>query len=193
MMKSVLVAAQGQNSAETLRVLLRDRYKNAEILAAGSGAIARRLIDERCPELLVISSPLPDESGEELARFVARSSCQTGVLLLSAAEHAEEISDRAGADGVFVLEKPFTRAFFNKALSLLEAFIKRTAELNRQNAELLVRIEEQGLIGRAKCNLVKLNGFTELEAHRYIEKRAMDLRLTKRRVAEEILRGRDWP
>ena len=44
------------------------------------------------------------------------------------------------------------------------------------------------LVDRAKCTLVQYLGFTEAQAHRYLEKQAMDMRMTRREVAEEILR-----
>ena len=41
---------------------------------------------------------------------------------------------------------------------------------------------------RAKWLLIERRGMTEAEAHRYIEKEAMDTRLPKREVARDILR-----
>ena len=45
-----------------------------------------------------------------------------------------------------------------------------------------------GLIDRAKCVLIQVLGMTEPQAHRYIEKQAMDMRVSKRQVAEELLK-----
>ena len=53
------------------------------------------------------------------------------------------------------------------------------------------RIEELRLIDRAKCTLISVLNISEKEAHRTIEKQAMDLRLTKKQVAEHILRTYD--
>ena len=44
------------------------------------------------------------------------------------------------------------------------------------------------VVARAKCALMQSLKMTEAEAHRYIEKQAMDLRLSKREVAENILK-----
>ena len=41
---------------------------------------------------------------------------------------------------------------------------------------------------RAKCVLIEYLKMTESEAHRFIEKQAMDMRITKREVAERILK-----
>ena len=44
------------------------------------------------------------------------------------------------------------------------------------------------LVDRATCVLIQYSDFTEQQAHRYIEKKAMDQRVSRREVAEDILR-----
>ncbi|MPN53777.1 hypothetical protein SDC9_201443 [bioreactor metagenome] len=44
------------------------------------------------------------------------------------------------------------------------------------------------MIDRAKMLLISHLAFSEAQAHRYIEKQAMDMRATKRAIAEEILK-----
>ncbi|MPN40452.1 hypothetical protein SDC9_187989 [bioreactor metagenome] len=60
--------------------------------------------------------------------------------------------------------------------------------LQKENRKLQTTIEEIRLIDRAKCALIQCLLMTEPQAHRYLEKQAMDLRLTKREVAENILK-----
>ena len=60
--------------------------------------------------------------------------------------------------------------------------------MQRENQRLQGKIEEIRLCDRAKCALIQHRGLTEPQAHRYMEKRAMDERRTRREVAEEILR-----
>ena len=43
------------------------------------------------------------------------------------------------------------------------------------------------LVDRAKCYLIEKKGYTETDAHRLIEKRAMDTRMSRGEVAQEIL------
>ena len=49
------------------------------------------------------------------------------------------------------------------------------------------KLEEMRLVGRAKCMLMQYRGLTEQQAHRQIEKQAMDSRQTRGAVALEIL------
>ena len=49
------------------------------------------------------------------------------------------------------------------------------------------QIEEIRLVDRAKCALIQYLSFTEQQAHRHIEKQAMDMHITKE-VALGILK-----
>lgn len=60
--------------------------------------------------------------------------------------------------------------------------------LQSENTKLHQKIQEIRLVDRAKCTLIQYLHMTEQDAHRYIEKQAMDLRMTRREIAEEILK-----
>ena len=51
-------------------------------------------------------------------------------------------------------------------------------------------MEEIRLVNRAKWALIESRGMSEEEAHRYIQKLSMDMCLSKRETAENILHGR---
>ena len=60
--------------------------------------------------------------------------------------------------------------------------------LQAENAQLKQKIDDMRIIDRAKCLLISCLSMSEQEAHRYIEKQAMDMRETKRAIAEGILK-----
>ena len=93
--------------------------------------------------------------------------------------------------GVFVLPKPMNRQLFFQSIKLLEASRRRMLGLKRENDKLHNKIEEIKLVDRAKCVLIECQGLTESQAHRQIEKQAMDYRMTRREVAEYILNQYD--
>lgn len=66
--------------------------------------------------------------------------------------------------------------------------LERVRQLEEENTSLREQLATARLVGRAKCLLVRYRDLTEPEAHHYIEKEAMDRQLTRRAVAEEILR-----
>ena len=64
----------------------------------------------------------------------------------------------------------------------------RILGLQNRNLQLQEKIEEIRLVDRAKCALIQYLDMTEPQAHRYLEKQAMDMRCTRREIAEAVLR-----
>jgi len=64
---------------------------------------------------------------------------------------------------------------------------ERIARLEEENRRLHEKLSAEKAVGRAKCLLVEHRGFTEAQAHRYIEKMAMDRQETRRSVADELI------
>ena len=60
--------------------------------------------------------------------------------------------------------------------------------MEEKQASVEEKIEEIRLINRAKWLLIECLSMTEADAHRYIEKQSMDLRVSKREVAESIIK-----
>ena len=88
------------------------------------------------------------------------------------------------SEGVFYLEK---KEDLPAALPWLRAAHARIFRLQTENGRLQKKIEDLALIARAKRVLQKTLGMTEEQAHRTIEKQAMDLRVSKSDVARRIL------
>ncbi len=139
------------------------------------------------PDLCVINAPLPDASGEALAGKVAREG-QSEVLLLIKAELTETTEGRLRGLGIFILAKPIHRPLFQGAIRLAQAAKDRRDALLRENRRLRQKIEDIRIVDRAKYLLISYLSMTEPEAHRYLEKQAMDMRITKRAAAEEIIK-----
>jgi len=59
--------------------------------------------------------------------------------------------------------------------------------MEKKAVTLQEKMEEIRLVNRAKWLLIEELKMTEQEAHRYIEKQAMDRCVTRRAVAEQIL------
>ena len=59
--------------------------------------------------------------------------------------------------------------------------------MNKEKNKLLKQVDDIKKIDRAKCLLIQYNKMTEDEAHRYLEKQAMDLRISRRAVADKII------
>ncbi len=182
---SVLVVSAAAKFHTSLRGMLpEDRYE--PLCAAGSVAEARRMLLERPFDIVIISAPLPDEFGTKLAlHIIERSSA--GVLLLVKAEHYPDLAARLSPQGILLLQKPTTPALLLQSMQLLCGTRERLRRMEEKTATIEEKMAEIRLVNRAKWRLIQERGLTEQEAHRYIEKQAMDRCVTRRTVAEEIL------
>ena len=184
-MDSVLVVSSSDKGKDFLSEFLR-AHDFSEITTVKSGGEARRLLNQKDFELVVINAPLRDESGEELSLMVTDIS-MAGVILIVKSEMADDVSAKVEDYGVFVLPKPLSRQMFFQALKLMATARRRLLGLQHENVKLQQKIEDIRLVDRAKCVLIQYLNLTESQAHRYIEKQAMDRRLNKRDVAKSIL------
>ena len=182
---SVLVVSASLKFVETLRTLLPEgRYGPVTVLH--DTAAARRALAENSYDLVLINTPLPDEFGTRLALDACESS-SAGVLLLVKAEHCPDIEAQVSAHGVLTLAKPTSAQLFAQTLRLLCITRERLRGMEKKAVTLQEKMEEIRLVNRAKWLLIEELKMTEQEAHRYIEKRAMDRCVTRRAVAEQIL------
>jgi len=148
---------------------------------------ARRALMQNHFDIVIIDMPLADESGESLARHIAVKYL-TQVILAVNSELFNAVSAVCQEDGVLVISKPADKNFFWSALSLARSVSKKFKRIQNENVKLKQKIEDIRIIDRAKCLLISYLNLTEQESHRFIEKQAMDLRSTKRAIAEEILK-----
>lgn len=147
---------------------------------------ARRCLLEQAYDMVIVNTPLPDDFGLQLAMDASRNS-HAGVLMLVKGELFEEIEDKAVVCGVISLSKPTSRQMLEQHLRILRAIRERMRVSQRQQMTLEETIQEIRLINRAKWLLIRCRGMTEEEAHRYIEKQAMDQRISKGAVAKKLL------
>ena len=100
----------------------------------------------------------------------------------------DEISEKVEEYGIITIAKPMNRTIFWSVLKIANATYNKIYKLKKENNKLLQKIEDIKMIDRAKCILIQYLNMTESEAHRYIEKQAMDMRTTRKTIAEGILR-----
>ena len=86
------------------------------------------------------------------------------------------------------IQKPINKALFIQATRFINASRNRLSGLRIENQKLHKRIEDMKLINRAKFMLMQYLGFDENQAHKYLEKQAMDKRITRLEVAIEIIK-----
>lgn len=128
-----------------------------------------------------------DGRGVEFALKCAESSDAT-VVFVARFALPEVLCNKLARGGVCVLlssDESAAAAFFGQLVSLRAAY----NVLRRENEGLRLKVREAQAVGRAKCLLVERRNMTEQSAHRFIEKTAMDNRLTRYAVARDIITG----
>ncbi len=182
--KVLIVSSKSEINAMFEHLFKSEKYALTEF--AASGYEARRRCIERDYDIVIINSTLPDEYGDSLVLDVLQKT-GAGVIFVVDAAH-ERIADiNTTAYGAFVLPRPFNRQLFFKTLRFVEASRCRMNGIRRENIKLQKEIEEIRTINRAKCILMEYLSMTEPQAHKYLEKQAMDLRITKLEVANNLL------
>lgn len=186
---SVLVVSASDRFNDALRALL-PASGFLPVRVVGSVSAARRAAAERDYDLMVVNTPLPDDFG---SAFAAQQSGnrQTVVMLLVRAAQQEELHSQLVESGVFTLAKPTTTQALQTALQWMSAARERLRRVEAKTRSVEEKMEEIRLLNRAKWLLIETRGMREAEAHRYLEKQAMDRCLPKSRIAEELIAEAD--
>ena len=150
-------------------------------------AAARREILARDYDLVIINAPLPDDFGTRFA-MDAGSRSGTVALLLLRSDSYEEVGGKVTAHGVFTLPKPIPTQTLQQGLRWLVSARERLRITEGRAATVEEKMEEIRLVNRAKWLLIGQLKMTEEEAHRHIEKQAMDRGATKKEIAQAIIK-----
>jgi len=185
-MDSALVISCSEKGTDYLTKVLNEASVT-NITTISNAGEARRLLVEKDFDLCIVNTPLPDEFGGNLALNIA-SKGTSQVILIVKSELFEEISEKVEDYGIITISKPISKALLWNAVKLAKATHKKIRAVQSENKKLIQKIEDIRIIDRAKCILISHLSMTEPEAHRYIEKQAMDMRVTRREIAEKILR-----
>lgn len=186
-MLRALVVSSTEKGCDSLCSLIREYEGYVDISKSNSAAEARRLVMDNELDLVVINTPLADESGEDLAVMVTESSLAAPILVVKN-EHFDQYQSLYTEQGILVVSKPIIRQMFFQALALARSLRKRLGAMRNENEKLHRKIEEIKLIDRAKWMLIDNLGMDEQQAHRHIEKQAMDMRKSRYDVAVSILK-----
>ena len=165
---SVLTVSAADKFSASLHTLLPEGQYDP-VRAVRDAASARRLLLEQSFDIVIVNAPLPDEFGTQLALELSETS-GAGVLLLVKAEQYAELSARVTPN-----------------LQLLCGTRERRRRMEQKTASFEEKMAEIRLVNRAKCLLIERKAMTEQEAHRWIEKQAMDRCVSRKIIAEQIL------
>ncbi|MCR4888721.1 MAG: ANTAR domain-containing protein [Ruminococcus sp.] len=185
-MNRAYIVSAPSNSLAMLEQAVRIEGFGSVAVISGCSEARRLIKGGASPDIIIINTPLSDEFGQELAETAAEET-SAGIILICSGDIADELADRLSDYGVTVLARPVSRETLSRHIRLITANRSRMSGLKKETPEIMNRIEEMRVINRAKTVLMKYLKFTEPQAHRYIEKQAMNNRQTRREVAERVI------
>ena len=169
---------------DLVEMLAREGYQVVGEAANGEAAIA--LVREHKPDLALFDVKMPIKDGITAAQELRG---EVPIVMLTAFSQRELI-ERANDAGVMAyLIKPFTISDLIPAIEVARTRFFERALLESEVATLEGKLEARKLVERAKGLLMQRHGLTEGEAFTWIQRGAMDRRLSMVEVARELLGG----
>ncbi len=156
------------------------------VTLADSANLAKRILAERAYDFVVVNSPLPDGDGARLVVDACETSASVALILARPDAHAA-LYERVAPKGVFTLQKPVAASTMALAIRWMAAARERLRKSEKKAVSIEEKMELIRLVNRAKWLLIQELKMTEPDAHRYIEKQAMDRCVSKEEVAKEIV------
>ena len=180
---SVLVVSSSRNFQEVIDSHFPEsNFSPLHVVTSISAA--KRKVSEYTYDLVIVNSPLPDDVG---TRFAVDTALDSVVLLLVSNDVYEDVNYRVSGQGVFVLGKPFSKTLFATAVNWMRSARSIVLKSQKKTHTIEEKMEEIRIVNRAKWLLINERQMAEPEAHRYIEKQAMDRCIGKGEVAREII------
>ncbi len=156
-----------------------------EVIAqAENGAVAIELAKQHNPDLAILDVKMPEVDGISAAEQIISTS---PVLMLTAFSQRELIERARDAGVMAYVVKPFSINDLVPAIEIAISRHKQMKSLEAEVADIYERLESRKLIDRAKGILMKALNISEPEAFSWIQKTAMDRRISMKDVAAAVI------
>ncbi|MGH3742204.1 MAG: ANTAR domain-containing response regulator [Micromonosporaceae bacterium] len=153
---------------------------------AGDGETAVNLAVQHRPDLVILDIKMPIMDGIAAAERIAGERIAPVVILTAFSQR--ELVERARAAGAMAyLVKPFQKSDLIPAIEIAVSRFGELVALEAEVSSLGARLESRKAVERAKGVLMSDYGMTEPDAFRWIQRSAMDFRMTMKEIADRIV------
>lgn len=184
-MRNVLIVSKKKDIGDALAKLLRP-FKFDHIDITDSAQEARRKVQRGSYSLVLINTPLSHEIGTDLALDVL-SFNDPDVILLVQNDALPRVEMKLANAPILIVQKPINKQLILRELNYIINSQEKREKLIEQNSRLKDKMNDLKNLFRAKLFLMEHLNMSEAEAHRYIQKKAMDERRTPGQVAKGII------
>ncbi len=185
MQSALIISYADKNSEPIIKILKALSFK--KIALVNTCGEARRKTMQQSFDLFIINSPVHNESGENLAIELVKNDISQVVFFVKS-ELYDYTSEKLEQYGIITVAKPINKNMLYSSLKLSKAVYYRMKTLNQKTTKLTKKLEDVRIVSRAKLVLITHLNMSEEQAHKHIEKKAMDTRESRREVAENILK-----
>ena len=162
-----------------------------EVVAqAENGAVAIDLAKKFKPDLVILDVKIPEMDGITAAEQIITLA---PVLMLTAFSQRELVERARDAGVMAYVVKPFSISDLVPAIEIAISRHRQMKSLEDEVADLYERLETRKIIDRAKGILMKAMGLTEPESFSWIQKTAMDRRISMKQVAQAVISPESAP
>ena len=162
-----------------------------EVVAqAENGAVAIELAKKFKPDLAILDVKMPEMDGFTAAEQIITLA---PVLMLTAFSQRELVERARDAGVMAYVVKPFSISDLVPAIEIAISRHRQMKSLEDEVADLYERLETRKLIDRAKGILMKAMGLSEPESFSWIQKTAMDRRISMKQVAQAVISPESAP
>jgi response regulator NasT len=154
------------------------------IAEAADGAQAIELAELHKPDLAILDVKMPVLDGISAAEKIISIA---PVLMLTAFSQRELVERARDAGVMAYVVKPFSIGDLVPAIEIAISRHKQMISLSEEVADLHERLETRKVIDRAKGILMKALNLSEPDAFSWIQRAAMDRRLTMKEVAQAVI------
>ena len=162
-----------------------------EVVAqAENGAVAIEMAKKYQPDLAILDVKMPEVDGITAAEQIISIS---PVLMLTAFSQRELVERARDAGVMAYVVKPFSIGDLVPAIEIAISRHSQMKSLEAEVADLYERLETRKIIDRAKGILMKAMNLSEPESFNWIQKTAMDRRISMKQVAQAIISPESAP
>ena len=156
------------------------------VAEVSDGATAVRLARELRPELAILDLKMPVMDGIQAAEQITQERL-SAVLILTAFSQRDLIEKARRAGAMAYLVKPFQKHDLLPAIQIAASRFKDLQGLEERVGDLSDRLEARKVVDRAKGLLQEHEGMSEAQAFRWLQRTAMEQRITMKAVADQVV------